>query len=290
MGIGEGFALASALVWAMAVILLKRSGDTMGPFALNLFKHSLAVLLLIPTIWFCAGPFPRMETTELWLTMISGFLGIALADYCYLTALNLIGAGRTGIVSSLYSPCMIVLSYLFLDERLSLVQMGGFAAVMGGVLLVSRGSDTGMPPGQLRRGVALAALAVVLMALGIVMVKRILETHDFLWVVEIRLVAGTAGLLLMMILSGRTRRVLAQYREPHHWGQVITASVFSAYFATMLWLAGYKYAMASVASVLNETAGIFILIMATLFLREVMTLRKAGGVALTFFGVVLMVL
>jgi len=55
----------------------------------------------------------------------------------------------------------------------------------------------------------------------------------------------------------------------------------------LFWLGGFKYANASVASVLNETANMFIVLMAWLFLKEKLTRRKVVGALLTFFGVVL---
>ena len=58
----------------------------------------------------------------------------------------------------------------------------------------------------------------------------------------------------------------------------------------MLWLAGYRYTQASVASVLNETAAVFIVLLAWRFLGEGIDLRRIVGVAMSFLGVVLMVL
>jgi drug/metabolite transporter (DMT)-like permease len=51
--------------------------------------------------------------------LVSGLLGIAVADTWYLKALNMMGASRTGIVSSLFSPFFILLSAVFLGERLA---------------------------------------------------------------------------------------------------------------------------------------------------------------------------
>ena len=46
---GELLALLTALIWAAAVILLKRSGETIPPFALNLFRVTVSIVLLVPT-------------------------------------------------------------------------------------------------------------------------------------------------------------------------------------------------------------------------------------------------
>ena len=289
MGKGELFSLASAVTWAIAVILFKRSGATMPPFALNLFKNSFAVVLMVPTIVLLGGPRPVISLQDLAVLAGSGFIGIALADTLYFKALNNIGASRTGIVSSLYSPSIIVLSYFFLGERLGAAQMLAFMLVLIGVLLVSyRTVARDVNSDDLRRGVIQAAIAVLLMAVGIVMVKHILEQQPFLWAVEIRLLGGVIGMLLVMLVRGRTRVTINQFRAPHNWPQISMASFLGAYVAIMLWMAGYKYTLASIASVLNETSSIFIMLLAWLVLREPLTRRKLLGLSCTFTGVVLM--
>jgi len=73
MNWGETFALASALGWAWAVILLRRSGETLPPFELNLFKNVLGLVLLIPTILLVNGlALPGYSLTDLLIIFTSG--------------------------------------------------------------------------------------------------------------------------------------------------------------------------------------------------------------------------
>jgi drug/metabolite transporter (DMT)-like permease len=69
----------------------------------------------------------------------------------------------------------------------------------------------------------------------------------------------------------------------------MTASVLGSYLAMMFWLAGFKYTDASVASVLNETSNIFVIIMAWLFLKEELKPRKILGMVIAFTGVVVFI-
>lgn len=291
MGPGELFALASAATWAGAVILFKKSGETMPPFPLNLFKNLFTAVLMAPTLLLFEGwGWPDIPVRDLGILLLSGLLGIAIADTLYFKALNAIGASRTGIVSSLYSPSVILLSFLFLGERLGVNQWMGFALVAAGVLLVSyRQPAREVAPEVLGKGVLIAAAAVVLMAVGVVMVKRILEEQPFLWVVQIRVLGGVAGMLAVMVLRRRVGVVWAQFRVPHNWTRILIASFFGTYLALLLWLAGYKHTLASIASVLNETSSIFIVLLAWIFLGEALSGRKILGVAMTFTGVLLMV-
>ena len=292
MGWGEFFALSSALTWALAVILLRRSGETLPPFELNLFKNCFGMALMVPTILLVDGfKLPDYTATELLLVFGSGLVGIAIADTWYLKALNIMGASRTGIVSSLFSPFVILLSAIFLGERLVPWQWSGLVLVMSGVLLVTwRRHRSVVDAADVKRGVMYGVGAVFTMAVGIVMVKEILETGSFLWTVELRLVGGVAGMLVLLLVPARWKSVRANFSQPQPWGTVMFASFMGAYFALILWLAGYKLIDASVASVLNETNVAFIVLLAWLMLGEPINGRKLAGLALTLGGATIMML
>lgn len=292
MGLGEAYALGCALAWGIAVVLLKKSGESLAPFALNLLKNLIGMSLIALTL-VCLGEtaFPQMPADMLLLCLASGLLGIAWGDTLYLRALNLIGAGRMAAAQTLYSPFVILMSVLWLGERLRAPQWLGVAAVLAGILLVTwvRSADRvhGAP---LLRGVLLAAFSVFLMALGIVMAKPALETQEFLWVVLLRLIGGTLGLLAVIVWRRNSAALWREYRAVRHWPQVIAAAVVGTYISMMLWLAGYKYTQASIAAVLNEFAAVFILLLAVIFLRERVTARQIAGVMLAVAGVATVVL
>jgi len=137
MGIGEVFALVCAMMWATAVVLYKYVGDSMSANTLNLVKNLLGLSLLLPTALFIEGLELPSLSWQAWLILAaSGYFGIAVADTFYLQALRTIGAGRTAIVGSLYSPFVVLLSIIFLGERLALWQWLGFVLVIIGILVV----------------------------------------------------------------------------------------------------------------------------------------------------------
>jgi len=292
MGWGETFALASAAMWALAVILMRRAGETLPAFELNLFKNCFGLILLIPTILLIDGPvLPYYTLQELLLVLLSGLLGIAVADTWYLTALNTMGASRTGIVSSLFSPFVIFLSAIFLGERLVPWQWLGFFLVMAGVLLVTwRANRSSVDSAHLKKGLLYAVGAVFMMAVGIVMVKEILETRSFLWTMGLRFVGGVGGMLAYLLVRDRWQSAMRNFSRPQPWGTIMLASFLGAYFALILWLAGYKLIDASVASILNETNVVFIVFLAWLMLGEHINRRKLVGMGLTVGGVVIMML
>jgi drug/metabolite transporter (DMT)-like permease len=73
-------------------------------------------------------------------------------------------------------------------------------------------------------------------------------------------------------------------------GKLVLAAYIGQYLAMILWLAGYKFTQASVAAILNETASVFILLLAAIWLKEPLTRRALCGVVLTLGGVSCMLL
>jgi drug/metabolite transporter (DMT)-like permease len=292
MGLGEALALAAPMTWGLAVVLFRRSGETLPPFELNLVKNSLALALMALTVvLFQWGGLPDFDALEWAIVLASGILGMAVADTWYFRALNLLGAGRAGIIGSLLSPFVILLSAAFLGERLGLGQWGGFMLVMAGIVLVTwRRSRREVSSEALRRGALLGVLSIFLMAVGVVMVKPLLERGPFLWVVLARLAGGVGAMLLLATVRRRWAAMRAVFREPHPWRMTVAASVLGAYVATLLWLGGYRLLPASEASIYNEAQGSFIVLFAWWFLGEPLEPRKLLGLGLTVAGVIVMLL
>lgn len=291
VGIGEAMALGSAAAWAVGVILARQLGAHLPPLALNLLKNGLVLAVLAPVaVLVYAGAWPVLPARDVAIVLASGIIGIALADTLYFRALNELGAGRMGVIGNLYSPLVLVLGFVFLDERLGGAQWLGFALVAMGVLLVSR------PPGEWRthpqhtaRGVLLGLLAIALMAVAIVMVKRTLETQPLLWVTLLRLVGAVAGLVLLAALPAMRKRMHFVPRDVP-WHRLVLAALIGQGLSMVLWLGGYKYTSASVAAILNECASVFLVLLAALWLREPLGRRAFTGVLLTFTGIACMLL
>lgn len=136
-------------------------------------------------------------------------------------------------------------------------------------------------------GVLWGVLAMAFMAVGIVMVKPILEQSSLLWVMEIRLLGGIATLMIILLLNRERATILRSLLVQRGWGYMFSGSFVGAYLALITWLAGMKFTQASQASALNQTSNIFVFILAAVFLKERMTVRRVIGIGLAFVGVYL---
>ena len=287
--LGETFSILAAVNWAFAVILFKKSGETVHPIGLNLFKNSLSIILLIPTIYiFGETLFHPVPSGHYLLFLLSGALGIGLADTLFFKSLNLLGAELWSIVNCMYSPFIIFLSYLYLDETLTLVQFVGVVVILFAVLAAT-GRDNSNDVGKkaILRGILLGALAMAGNAIGVVAIKPALETSPLLWVTEVRLVGGAVVLLIVLALHSSRRTIIRSVFSTKRWGYTVSGSFMGAYLAMIIWLAGMKYTQASIAAALNQTSTIFTFIFAVLLLREKVTPLRVLGIVLGFSGTLL---
>lgn len=289
INIGEIFALLTAVTWATAVILFKKSGETVHPIGLNLFKDLLAAVLLVPTIYlFGETLFLPVSWKDYLIILASGAIGIGVADTLFFKSLNVLGAGLSAIVDCLYSPFIIGLSMIFLGERLSVMQLIGATMIISAVLSAvvetqARVSDRK----AIIKAVLYGAGAMAFTAAGIVMVKPVLERTPLLWVTEMRLLAGVAILVVVLLFHPKRTAIMRSANSRIGLGYTFWGSFAGGYLAMILWIGGMKFTQASAAAVLNQTSNIFIFIMAALILGERITRFRLIGIILGVAGALL---
>lgn len=286
LNLGEVMALAAALSWAFAVILFKKSGEGIPPLALNLFKNTVAMLLLTPTVLLAGGAlFPDVPlSTWLWLAA-SGLLGITLADTLFFWSLERLGAGLSAVVDTAYTPMVLGLSLVFLGEHLGSGDMLGAVLIVAALLV---GSLTRPASNRSRSDLVLGTLAglaaMLLMAVGVVMIKDLLDDLPLLWVTWVRLAAGSTGVMVAVSLHPRRMAMIRTLAPSPSWRWAIPASICGTYLAMMLWVGGMKYTLVSRAALLNQLSTIFIFVLATLLLHEKLTRRRVAAIALASAG------
>jgi drug/metabolite transporter (DMT)-like permease len=280
---GEILAVVAAFVWAVAVILFKRS-DSAPPMGMNLFKNLVAIALLSLTMAALGIGFDTSRSAEDWARLtVSGLLGIALGDTLLFEALRRLGAGRMAVIDCTYAPLVVMQSVLFLGEPVTSALALGGALVVGGVLLATA-TRVSEPVAGGMRSVLIGATAILAMASGIVLAKPAIERGSLIEVTLIRLLAGTGAQLIWLWWFKAQRGAFAVLRPQRVWRTLLPASFLGTYFSMLLWLGSNKYANASVAAVLNQTSTVFIQLLARLVLRESISYRKGMGAALAIGG------
>lgn len=287
--LGAAFALSSALFWAVAVILFKKSGELFSPISLNIYKSLVALTLVSATMVVMGIPFfPAVSPGDWLLLSLSGFLGITLADICFFTALNCLGAGLMAVVECVYLPSVLLFSFILLDEQLSPGGLMGSALVLSAILVGTwqgRGTRSLSAPTPLVwKGILAGILSTVFMALGIVMIKDVLARTDVLWATLVRVLAGCLTLGAMAVFHPGRSRIIRELRFSRAWFTALPASVSGNFIALVCWVAGMKFTTASQAATLNQMSTIFIFILAAVWLKERITLQRSFAICLAMAG------
>ncbi|MCX8014850.1 MAG: DMT family transporter, partial [candidate division WOR-3 bacterium] len=159
------------------------------------------------------------------------------------------------------------------------------------VLLTMQIKNVSISRKKLITGILWGVLSVLTTAIGVVMIKPLLNQVPLLWAVEIRLIAGFVALLLITLFLPNRRKIFSSLKTIKGLGYSLSGTFFGTYLALVIWLAGMKYTTASIASALNQTSSVFVFIFAGIILKEKITFQyiialivAISGVLFVFFG------
>ncbi len=280
--LGDAMALGCAAVWAAAVLLL-RSMRGVPAVSLNLFKSALASALVVLTSLALGHRWEvHHRPADLAALALSGVLGLAVADTLFLAGLARVDASVAAVADCIYSPTVIALATVFLGEVPAPGLIYGAPLVVLGLTAVAwsgRGATV-----VDRRGFALLLSGVMTTATGVVIARPALARADLFEATAIRLLAGSAALLVASALRGRAREALSLMRPQRLWWRAVPTAVLATYVSMLLWLGGMKYGTASRAALLTQTGTLWLLFASRLS-GEAVTPRRAVGALVALVGV-----
>lgn len=289
---GEFYSLACAFIWAIAVLLFRKSGEQVSPMVLNLFKNTVGLVLFMVTLLVLDIPFiPKDQPANAWIQLlISGVLGVAVADSLFFASLNRLGATNSAIIDCLYSPFVVMAAFLYLGEDIRLSVLGAMSLMAGAILLGTWEPRQPRSPQQRQdiiTGIALGVGAMLFTALGIVLAKPVLSNANPWWVTAVRLWGGMVLMGAVGFSANHRAEVKQCFTPGRSWWFTVPAALTGSYVALIMWIVGMKLTLASTASVLNQMSTIFVLILAAIFLKERITVRKTAAILMAFAGALL---
>lgn len=289
---GEFYSLAAALLWAFAIILFKKSGETVSPFSLNLFRVGVSSILFLFLLTALREPlWKRAPLDDYLILFASGIIGIAVSDTLFHMSLNIVGAGITGIIGCLYAPFIIITAFILIGERIGAWQILGMVFVISGVVIISgHKPPEGTTTRMLVLGILWGVLAMATLAVGIVIAKPVLNDSPVLWATAMRQIGCLAVMLPVALISPGRGRILSVFRPVRTWKYTLGGTVIGSFFALIMWIAGMKYTEAGTAAILNQTAIIYVLIFASVFLKEPFTVRKVIASVMSIAGIVIVIM
>ena len=287
--LGALFALSAGACFAVASIFFSSLGKSgISSLAMNLAKGFVALLCLGFTHLLVGF---TSTTAQGWLYLgASGVVGITVGDTAFFLTLKRLGPRRTLLMMTL-SPVLVALaSMLLLAERLTAQGWIGAALCVCGVTwtMWERLPLHERDQGSWRAGVGYGLLTVLCFAAAVILTKVGLRGTRAVDATFIRLLCGTAGLLIYGLGRGQVGSWLAPFRSLRLLIILTAAAVVGSYLGIWSSILALAYTSATVATILGSTEPIFVLPLAYFFLRERVSPRSVVGAVVAVAGVALL--
>lgn len=288
---GDLYAIAAGFFWSFSVILMRVSGFTIPPLPLTFFKSFIAILGFIAVLLFTGDPLIPSYDGMTWIRLIlSAVLGISIADTMFVAALNRLGASLQALADCIYTPSIALVGFLMFGEKLTNWEVMGGALVVSGVFVGMVKSKEISANQDLFIGTALAAGSHIIMAVGILMVRDVIQEGSLVWIAGFRFAVATLCIGLFATAIGQSQSLFLAFQLRHTWKMTIPMALLGPFLATLFWIAGFKHEAAGRAAIYNQLSTVFTILLAWLILKEVMTTRKILGIALAIAGSILVAL
>lgn len=281
----------TAACWAVGSLLFAVVAREFGPLALNLFRITLALLVLgavlaVTGLWRTVPPLG--DPAIGWLAA-SGVIGLAIGDIGYFGSLDRLGPRVATLMAALSPPITALIAWIFLDEHLGARGLAGLALTMAGVTwVVLDRPATAMPAGHRLEGVWLGVLGAVCQAVGLTLSRRGMgEDVDPLVATTIRMAAATLAIWAGALVLGRWRAPVGILGNPRVRLAAIGATILGPLLGVWLSLVAVRHAGTAVAATLTATVPILILPLVVLVRKERIGARAVVGALLAVAGVAL---
>ncbi len=287
--IGATAALGSAASWALGAVLLKRVADAIPSLGMTLANGVVSLVLMVPVLLLLGVS--HVGSSDLTLLGASGLLGIAVGDTLFFAAMKDLDAVPLIVLMAGGVVLTPVLAVLFLGEPATLPRFAGVLLVAAGTAAVVSAQSSADPAGRrLRRarGLAFGIAAVVAMSVSTVVAKRGLAVVSSFEGTCIRMAAGTAGVLLLGLATGRLRAWASPFRDRAVARTFVLSTLVVTFGGFYLSMLAIKHVDVAVANTLGATHSIFALPLAAWFLGERCSLRSVGGTLVAVSGIALL--
>lgn len=142
--IGDAIMLGAVTSWAAYSILVKKYMHYFPTYGTILIMSGISALLIFPFVaieWFAFGVPTLFEMRYLAGLIYLGIFPSVVALVFYNKAVSKLGASQASIFLNFLPVATMIGAYFWLGEMVSMMQILGALAVMGGVLLTIRSSD-----------------------------------------------------------------------------------------------------------------------------------------------------
>ena len=271
--------LAFALMWSSAFSFARIIVAAAPPLSALSLRFLISGLLGVALAWLL-GQSWRLDRGQWRATVVFGICQNALYLGLYFVAMQTVEASLAAIVASTMPLLVGLAGWLFLGERIGPLGAAGLAAGLAGVIVIMgvRLGGGGVDP----LGLGFCVVGVVALALATLSMRGASSGGNFLMVVGLQMLVGSAVLSVVALLLEDPLAVDWSWTLA---GAFTYTTLVPGLAATLVWFRLVDRIGATRAAAfhfLNPFLGVAI---AALMLGERMGLREWGGVAIIAAGI-----
>ncbi len=265
--------LAAAILWAVSGVCGKvLLGGALSPSRLVFYRCALGTLLLF-VILLLQNPLRlELKQRDLALFVVMGTLGLALTQFTYYSAIQVLSVGLAILLQYLAPLWILLFERLYLKLPLTRSRIVALLLALAGCGLVSL--ETIGSAHLSRYGVALGVAAGVCFAAYSLMAQHASKSYAELTVLFYSLLFAA---LFWAIAGPGSWQPLSQVETFKYWILVYVAA-FGTIVPYLLFIRALKYLTASQVSIVSTAEPVAAAVIAWVFLGERLTpLQIAGG-------------
>lgn len=291
--LGELASLVTAVSWTITAVAFESAGKRVGSLSVNFIRLVLAFILLGVFTLFTRGMFLPLDATGanwLWL-LVSGIIGFVLGDLFLFQAYVEIGSRISTLIMAAVPPITAITGFIFLNEKLSLLDMLGMFITIGGIALVIlvRGSDEKKVEfSHPVKGLIFAFIGALGQAFGLIFSKMGMGSYDAFAATQIRVIAGLIGFALIITLSRHWGKLLGALKDIKAMGQISVGAFFGPFLGVSFSLLAVKYITTGVSSTITSISRILIIPASIWVFKEKVSFKEILGALITIVGVALL--
>jgi len=291
---GEFMALLTAFCWTGTAIAFEFAGKRIGSLSMNFIRLLMAFVFYIGYSAIMFGTiFPVGFSLESWGWLaLSGLVGFVIGDFFLFQSFVDIGARTSLVIMSMWPAIAALLAWMFLGEKMTLLDWTGLIMVTTGIVVVISSSKDGRVKRTSKkkismpvRGVFLAIGGAVGQAVGMVFSKIGMQDHDAFSSSYIRVIAAVIGFALVFTFTKRWKKLFTAFTDIKAVAVTSMGAFVGPFLGVSFSLLAIQYTSTGVASTIMAINPILIIPLSVIFFKEKVTWKEVVGAFVSVAGV-----
>ncbi len=266
---------ATIVFWGLAFTAIKYAVMYISPISIATLRFAIADVLFLATVLKS-----KVERGDLPSVFLLGLFGVPVYHICLNIGENYISSGVASLIVALAPAFVLILSWAFLRERITVGKVAGTVLAFSGVVLISEPSSGNV------LGILLVLISTIAAAIYTTLGKSLMRKYDAITLTSNAMVLGSLPLLIFLPHS------VSQMAANMNFDlaiSIVFLGVFSTYLGYLGWYYFLKTEEASKASIFLLAIPLVSLAAGNLLLGEALTVVTIAGALAVILGILLVI-